>query len=278
MATREAKLSIKDQLGRDFDNAGMFYRSYFPQEALPTLDTTRPVESQNLLNLRNAFADPNNASFAGAMSDPMRELLSLRKSEVSNTNPDIEDVISRFKGGLDGYTARENQAILDRARREIDSQFAADLRGSKVQAARSGVRGAVTQAQEADLQRDKRDQLRTAVTDLVVKNADEKRSRLKDYADLVYAEDQRKQGRLNDYQGLLTNTENTLYGRGQDAISNYENTLNNIHGVERDTALFNIGQTEKTQSRDIGTMMGILGLLGSRRNQEEQNQIMRDSL
>lgn len=78
----------------------------------------------------------------------------------------------------------------------------------------------------------------------------------------------------NNYADYLTNRSDTAYGRGQEAIGKYEDTLNKTKEDELNKILFNIGQQEKTQGRDVGGIMGLLEILNTMRNNDEQNKVM----
>lgn len=278
---KKAKKAKEDkvltQLRGDIDVSNQLYDQYFPQEALPEYVDPYAVDTANLLNLRSAYADPRNASFAGRLSDESRGVLqSFRDratpgsaSYVGGRSSDIEDIIGRFRGGLEGYTAAENTALRESALSGINSQFATDASSLSSEAANSGIRGGALRAQKALLERNRQKDRAGLEQDIFLKNADEKQNRLRDFSSFIRDVESNEYSRgreaSGDYADLQRYMDETAFTRGQGAINSYEGSLQNAGATAFDYGKFNIGQKEKTQARDSGGVLGLLGVLGSRR-------------
>lgn len=264
--------------------------------------------TKDLLELRKSQLDKNSSNYAGATSDAMKSLLEQRKSAMDpnsamfagNRSSNMRDIISRFRAGLDGYTSQENAALVGQARQGLNSQYSANRAAAAASNARNRVGGAAAAASERDAARERLDAERLMQNDLLVRNIDEKQNRLKDFAtlmsetereeylrsqaatqsyqDLLRSNEDTNYGRVQDafdkYSTLYKNSESEAYARGQDAIAQYQAYLEYLQGRERDAELFNIGQDEKTAARDVGGIMGLLGMLQSRRSAQEQNKIL----
>lgn len=271
----------------DLSAAGELYKANFPQEALPEYVNPYTVDTANLLNLRSAYSDPRNASFAGRISDESRDVLQSFRNRatpgsqgfVNQRSGDITDIIKRFQGGLEGYTAAENTALRESALRGINDQFATDAYDRQRAAAQGRVRGGAVTAQLAALQRARELDRAGLEQDIFLKNADEKQNRLKDYSafmrnleDTEYGRGREAMGDYSDFQRYL---DETAFTRGQGAINSYENTLGNAQNTAFDYGKFNIGQKEKTQARDVGGTLGLLGTIGTRRTEEKNRKYLK---
>lgn len=277
---------IRQELEGDLNSASSLNSTYFPMGPLQHFLDPRAQEKQNLLNLRLASSDPHSAAYAGRMSgDTLLNLNRLRDESdpnsanfVGKSSNDINDIIERFKGGLDGYTASENNALRESASRGLDAD-AADLRYKRMRSNAAGrVRGAAAQAGLAGIDRERQQQGMELEQDIFLKNADEKRSRLMDYSSLVRSVDDtnyaRRQSAFKDFRDFQDQEERESYERGRNAIGDYESTLGGVSSGEFEIGKFNIGQDEKTQTRDVGNVLGLAGLLGTKRSEERQNKIL----
>lgn len=281
MAKKKKEDKVLSQLRGDLDTSSQLYKQYFPQEPLTEYQDPYAVDTANLLNLRSAYADPHNSSFAGRLSDESRGVLQTFRdratagsgSYVGGRSSDIEDIISRFRGGLDGYTSAENTALRESSLRGINSQFATDAAGLSANAANSGIRGGALRAQQSMLERNRQKDRAALEQDIFLKNADEKQNRLRDFSSFMrdVEGDEYNRGReaSGDYADLQRYMDETAFTRGQGAINSYEGTLKNAGDTAYTYGQFNIGQKEKTQARDSGGVLGLLGVLGSRRTADK---------
>lgn len=277
---------IKKELEGDLNSASQFNATYFPMGPLQHYLDPLQQEKDNFRNLRLATSDPHSEVFAGRMSaDTLLNLNRLRDESdpnsanfVGKSSNDINDIIERFKGGLEGYTAAENNALRESASRGLDAN-AADLRYKRMRSNAAGrVRGAAAQAGMAGIDRDRQQQGMELEQDIFLKNADEKRSRLMDYSSLVRSVDDtnytRRQSAFKDFRDFQDQEERESYDRGRTALGDYENTLGGQSAERFQIGQFNIGQDEKTQTRDVGNVLGLAGLLGTKRSEERQNKIL----
>ncbi len=267
------------------------------------------ADTKELLNLRKSQLDPTSKNYAGAVSSSTQALLNQRKQQsdpnstmfAGQRSDNMRDIISRFRQGLDGYSSTENQALRESASREIDQDFNTRRNDATLDMARGRVGGAGSLAALRDLDRSRIGAQRGLSQDLFVKNVDEKQSRLKDFAGLMSStegtEYDRARAALADYQSLLGGTESDsynrvqqalegyqgfqqgaekeYYGRGQAAIQSYQDLLQQMNADVERKQTFNIGQGEKESARDVGGIMGLLGLMQTRRSAKEQNDILK---
>lgn len=277
---------IRKELEGDIQTATELRNKFLPVDPLQHYQDPRATDTNNLLNLRLAYADPHNPSFAGAYgADDLGILNRLQRESdpnssefVGQNSPEIEDVINRFKGGLEGYTAAENAGFREQAQRGLDAD-ARNLRYQQMRDNAAGrVRGAAASAGLSRINRDRQMAGAQMEQDIFLKNADEKRSRLMDYSNFMRQNDDtnfgRRQSAFKDFRDFERGLSDTYYQRGQDAINSYEGTLGNARNADFEIGKFNIGQDEKTQTRDVGSSMGLLQLLGSKRSEERQNKIL----
>lgn len=272
---------VISKLRDDLAGASDLYRGTFPQEALPEYQDPYRQDQANLLNLRLAYADPNNASFAGRLSNESLGVLQDFRNRSTPGSPgyvgarsgDITDIINRFKGGLEGYSAAENQALRESAMRGINDQYATDSYSRQQQAARSGIRGGALGAQMAALDRARERDRAQLEQDIFLKNADEKQSRLKDFTAFMRGLEDTEYGRgreaMQDYATTQKYMDETAFLRGQDAIKSYEGSLGGAQNSAFQFGQFNIGQKEKSQARDTGGILGLLGTIGTRRTNDK---------
>lgn len=93
------------------------------------------------------------------------------------------DILSRYKAGLDGYTAPEYQAQREQMARGINSNTQTSLSQLAKAQARGKVYGASATAQQNNVLRQAQLNKDNLEQDLMVKNIDEKQKRLGAYAD-----------------------------------------------------------------------------------------------
>lgn len=286
MAKKKKEDKIIKELKGDLGTATELRNQYFPTAPLEHYLDPRATETQNLLNLRLAYADPRNASFAGLNSADTNAILQRMNAEsdpnsasyVGKNTADIEDVINRFKGGLEGYSSAENAAMREQAVRGLDSTAANERYQRERSNAAGRVRGAAAQAGMGAIDAERQRQGMQMDQDLFIKNADEKYSRLKDYGQLMRDVDatnyQRRDKAFGDFRDFQQSTEKDSFDRGQKAIGDYQDLLGGVKQEAFDYGKFNIGQDEKTQARDVGSAMGLLELINNKRSEKKQNKLI----
>lgn len=277
---------IITELKGDLGTATDLRNQYFPTSPLAHYQDPRATETQNLLNLRLAYADPHNSSFAGLNSADSNAILQRMSAEsdpnsasfVGNNSRDIEDVIKRFQGGLEGYSSAENAAMREASERGLDNT-AANQRYQRERSNAAGrVRGGAAQAGMGQIDQDRIRAQQGLEQDLFIKNADEKYSRLQDYGALMRDVDatnyNRRDKAFGDFRDFQQSVEKDSFNRGQGAIKDYQDLLGGVKSEAFDYGKFNIGQDEKTQARDVGSAMGLLELINNKRSEKKQNKII----
>lgn len=153
-------------------------------DTLGTLDSSRPAETQNLINQQQAFTDQ-----AGVLSDEAKKALSLAE------------------GGLGGLTAAENDALRARGFEGLNREFQGGLRQLASAQGRAGVTGAAGTAGVADLIRGRLDGVGALERDILLSNIDVQDRRRQGFADLVNTLDTNRfnqQSQALDRLGALT--------------------------------------------------------------------------
>ena len=234
--------STTRELSNDFLSATDLGNKFFTQKPLERIDDRRSNETQNLLNLRLAYADPNNASYAGRRS------------------ADTMDILSRMKAGLEGYTAPELNAFREKQTRGMSSNLNTSLNTLSREQNKSRTLGASSMAQKMEAMRQDREKRGDLEQDLFIKNADERRSR------------------LTDYGSAVSNAENTEYSRGRDARGDYENTLNTDTADRFTKQQVNLGQERADRAGEVASRFGIMNMLQTERERKRQNALAKESV
>lgn len=229
---------ISRSLRNDFGDAQQLYDDTFNFGDLPRIEDKYAKDNENLISLRQSFADPTQSTFAG------------------NRSTDVSDILSRMQGGLEGYTAIENNALWERANRDINQELATELRGIEDSNAGNMVLGAAATARSDAARRNAQRQRMQNSQDLTIQNIDEKRSR------------------LNEYASAVQGAESDEFQRGQTAIGNYENTLGNIALGDENRQAANIDLEMKDRQAYAAGLTGFADLIGNRRNRRKQNKLM----
>lgn len=229
-------------LGRDIDQSRRIAERTLDLSPLSRVDASRSTETQNLLNMLNAQADPRMGGYAGGRSQ------------------DVADWLARMKESTQGYDSNEYNALRESKTAGLNQGFqtgrATLMRGQ----ANSGAGSTARSAQLLDLARSFGRDRATAENDIYLKSADE------------------KQKRLQTYGTELQSTETTEFDRGQSAQKNYADTLGAAQTSELGRAKINLGQEAASRSARASGILGVLQTLEARRNAKEQNAIAREQI
>lgn len=163
----------------------------------------------------------------------------------------MQDVLSRYKSSLAGYSAPEVQGQREQAQRQIDAQYQTEASALKRAQAQSGVRGAAGTAQMMNLNRSRIGQQGQLEQDLFVKNADE------------------MQRRLGEYGSALSNVENQTYARQQDALGKYRDQYAGVRADDVATKGYNDQKVADEMAGRYGALFGGLNLNLQNRGQAE---------
>lgn len=159
-------------------------------------------------------------------------------NQYGQRSSDTADYLGRMKSGLDGYTSEENQALREQGRRESDRDYQTAQQQQARAGVRSGVRGASAAAQARNLNTAYMQQGRNSEQDLLVKNIDEKRSRLDAYGNAIRGAETDEYGRRIESTAMLDKARQT------EATGN----------ADRDK--FNLGQLAAERAGYASTFLG----------------------
>lgn len=240
--TRRKLTSEGRTLQEDFADVSDLSSKFFNQNPLTRIDDRRSGDTQNLINLRLAYADPANASFAGRRSS------------------DMTDILSRMKSGLEGYTAPEMNAFREKQTRGMDSDLNTSMNSVQREQNKSRTLGASSMAQKMELMRQDREKRNDLDQDLFIKNADEKKNRLKDYGSAV------------------SGAETAEFDRGQGAINSLETTLNTDNADRTTKQQWNAGQERGDRAGEMAQRFGLMGMIQTMRDRKQQNKLMGQSI
>jgi hypothetical protein len=234
----ESNTTLKQSITADFDTGKSLFDKYFNFGDLPKIQDNYAKDGENAVSLRGAYADPNNASFAGRRS------------------ADVQDILSRMKGGLEGYTANENNAFKERMDRDINQNLSTELKDIEDTNAGNLVLGAAATARADAARREAQKQRDINAQDLFIKNVDEKQTRLMDYGNAV------------------TGAETSEFDKGQNAINAYEQTLNGARQNSIGLQSANIGIEKDNRNAIAAGIGGFADVTSTRRNQNRQDKLM----
>ena len=158
--------------------------------------------------------------------------------KYKSRDPMQADVLNRMQGGLEGYTAEQNQAQREQMTRGLQSNFVSSQAQLARAQARGKVYGAAGAAQQANLIRGNEDSRNNLEQDLMIKNIDEKRSRLNEYG---------------QYGRELTGEE---YDRQFQNTKAYADEEAKLRDEELGRQKINLGQANAETAAQIGAFTG----------------------
>lgn len=170
------------------------------------------------------------------------------------------DIMSRMKGGLEGYSSAENQAQREVMQRGLNSNLATSMGQLAKSQARGKVYGAAAGAQSQNALRADTENRNQLEQDLMVKNIDEKQQRLRDYGQYT--------------SGL----ERDEYGRRADATKGYNDTEAGLRGETLDREKINLGQSNAELAAQIGAYTGAGATAIQKAQDKAANRIQRKGI
>lgn len=261
-------------------------------------------EQQSILRSLKDRSDPNSANYAGKYSSDIQDVINRFKGGLEGYSA-AENAAFREAGerGLDstynnmrynklrdlartrtrGAAASAQMQGLDRDRGMQQAQFEQDLfiKNADEKQRRLGQYGDYVRGVDSDYANRGASALQDyanfqkSAEDTAYGRQDKLFSDLRDYQGKVQNDAfARRDNAFNAFRDYQTSALDTAWGRGRDAMKNYQDALYGGQEKAFNIGQFNIGQAEKTNARDVGTQMGLLGLLGERRQNEKQNKIM----
>ena len=173
---------------------------------------------------------------------------------------DTQDLISRYKAGLEGYSSAESQGFREQAQRGIDQQMKTQLGQLRTTQARGGVRGASAAAQQANLDRMRMGEQQTLEQDLFVRNADEKQRRLQAYGD------------------TLRGVEGEEYGRKMQTQQAYQQSLTGQEDRNRESERYDLETAAAEKSGMLNSVLTAADLGQQERRFRSQLDLAREAL
>lgn len=236
------KNRVFGNLHRDINRSEDIFDTALPFEPATRVDAGRSTETSNLLNQLRATSDPTLGSFAGRRSGQM------------------SDYLKRLNDSTAGYDSQELTALREQRRRGLERGFQSGRAALSRGQANANVGSTQRGAQLLRLARDYGQQSTDAEQDLFVKSADE------------------KQKRLETYGSELRGAEGDEFTRGRAAVADYQSALNAAQNSELERLKINLGQEAADRAARMGGILGVLGIVESRRNARKQNRLMRQSI
>lgn len=196
-------------------------------------------------------------NLAGGNESLQRQQAWLKASERS---PEETMAIQRMQAGLDGYTSAEYQASREQMMKGQQSNFrTAQGQLAKAQA-RGKVYGAAGAAQQANLAASAQASKDDLEQQLMVKNIDEQRSRLKEFGDFGAAAKSRE------------------FTRQGDATKSYNETEAGLRQETLDREKLNLGQSNAEIAARIGLFTGAGGTALQKAQQKAAQSIQKQGI
>lgn len=173
---------------------------------------------------------------------------------------DMQDVLNRYKSGLEGYTGAESQGFREQAQRGIDQQMRSQLGALRTSQARGGVRGASAAAQQSNLDRMRMAEQQNLEQDLFVRNADEKQRRLQAYSD------------------TLRGAEGEEYGRKMQTQNAYATALGGQEGVNRESERYDMDRLMAERSGAMSSVLTAADLAQQERSERRKLDLWQQAL
>lgn len=252
---------------------------YLPKwDDLIQYDQFKPESYEAMLGNLSGFAgmDPNNPNaYAGKISGETQSIIDKYKGNVDYSS-DTQDIISRMRGGLEGYAAPELNAMREVQARQNQRNLQTTMRDLTNQGARSGLSGAAGSLQRLSAQNAANRSAQDLEQELFVKNADEKQRRLNDFGGYMTVQEKAKADRLAQYGEFATGAEGDAFERGRAARSDYTSFLDNMRNAEVERTTNNIGQQDKSKAMESAANLGMTGLLTQGQNQNWLKKFMEE--
>lgn len=271
---------VGQELERDFTRGNDLAQRFLPSwedifQFNPVLDS----EYGNTLNQLGGLAgmDPNNmGAYAGAVTPEIQDAIEKYKGNIEYSS-DIQDIIGRMKGGLEGYAAPELAAMRETQARQNKRTLQSTMRDIQNSGARSGLGGAARALQNVSASNEAGRKSQDLEQELFIKNADEKQKRLQTFGGFMTEQEAAKQRRLGDYSSFLSSEQGNAYNRGADARKAYQDWLNTMHDNEVQRQMYNVGQQDKQKAAQTAGVLGMAGALQAGRNKKWMEKFMKDN-
>jgi len=212
--------AVNKLLGPGIEGASALAEKLFPEGSLGRMEFVGP-EGREIVQRYKGIAD---------------------RYASGQPSADLQDIMNRYKAGLEGYNSQELNAMREESLQGINADVAAQQRALQKAQARSGVRGAAGVAQLAGVGRQGVNARGNLERDLFIKNADE------------------RQRRLGEYSGLVQGVEQQGYERSLGSLGQYENAYGNLRAEDVRTKQYNDQKVADELAGRYGTIFGGLNL------------------
>lgn len=271
---------VGQELERDFTRGADLAKRFLPSwEDLFAYNPILDAEYGNTLNQLGGLAgmDPNNMSgYAGNVTPEISEAIQKYKDNIEYSG-DIQDIIQRMKGGLEGYAAPELAAMRETQARQSQRALQGTMRDISNSGAKSGLSGAARALQNVSASNEWGRKAQDLEQELFLKNADEKQRRLSAFGGFMTEQEAAKARRLGDYSTFLSAEQGNAYTRGAEARKSYQEWLKNMHDTELNRQMLNAGQQDKMKSMQTAGVLGMAGALQAGRNKKWMEKFMKDN-
>jgi hypothetical protein len=169
---------------------------------------------------------------------------------------DTKTALERMKGGLDGFTSAENQALTEQTLAGADSDAKSMMRQLQISSGQSGVAGDALGNQQYKIMRNQAMQRQQGRMEVLAQNVAEKARRLNEYGTFAQSAYKTDTDTRNSALDRLakTRTGQQEYGLQADKANQEANLAQGA--INADAAKFNAGQGNAELAGRVGTFYG----------------------
>lgn len=177
-----------------------------------------------------------------------------------NVSPELQAILARRQGGLEGLTAPELNALREQGRQAITQQSQTQARELARRQSLGGVRGAAATAQQQGVSRDALQAQKDLERQILLANVAERNQR------------------LNNLQGLVTDRDTALFERGIRSSDFLNKAVQTTRGQEAELQKFNLSQHAAEIAGRTGAIGAGVGLIEKEEGREEEKDRFRKLL
>jgi len=219
IAEQKKNEAVNKLLGPGIEGASALAEKLFPEGSLGRMEFVGP-EGREIVQRYKGIAD---------------------RYASGQPSADVQDIMNRYKAGLEGYNSQELNAMREESLQGIESD--AQTQARRLQKAQgANVQGGARTAQLQRLNQSKLGARGNLERDLFIKNADE------------------RQRRLGEYSGLVQGVEQQGYERSLGSLGQYENAYGSLRQEDVRTKQYNDQKVADEMAGRYGTIFGGLNL------------------
>lgn len=214
------------------------------QEVLDKLLAPGGAASEYGKQLGNIYADGSLGRLSTERTAEESEALARLKLLADNAgvrSQDIVEIMSRMKGGLEGYNSQELQGQREAMGQEVNRNLSSALTEQRRMQGISRTRGAASSAQAANLQRSAMQDKGNIERDIFLRNADEKDRRLQNFGQYTRQVEGDESGRKKEFEGM------------------YQNSVSNLNNIKTQKDVYNSGQQAAEKAGQVAGNLGGTG-------------------